>query len=35
MEDPPPGTYRDIMRTYAKHAEEIRKTWDSIHGGNR
>ncbi len=35
MEDPPAGTYRDIMRAYARHAEEIRKTWDSIHGGSR
>ena len=34
METPPPGTFRDIMRTYARYAEEIRKTWDSIHGGS-
>ena len=34
MEGPPPGTFREIMRTYAKYAEEIRKTWDSIHGGS-
>ena len=34
MENPPPGTFRDIMRTYVRYAEEIRKTWDSIPGGN-
>ena len=34
METPPPGTFRDIMRTYARYAEEIRQTWDSIHGGS-
>lgn len=35
MEDPLAGTYRDILRAYASHAEDIRKTWDSIHGGSR
>ncbi len=35
MEDPPAGTHRDILRAYARHAEDIRKTWDSIHGGSR
>ena len=35
MEDPPAGTYRDILRAYARHAGEIWKTWDSIHGGSR
>ena len=27
----PPGNFRDIMRAYARHATEIRETWDSIH----
>ena len=32
MDQPPPGNFRDIMQAYARHAEEIRATWDSIHG---
>ncbi len=32
---PPFGTFRDSMRTSARHAEVIGKTWDSIHGGNQ
>ena len=28
-----PGNFRDIMSAYARHAERIRRTWDSIHGG--
>lgn len=31
MEQPPPGTFRNIMKAYAKHAEEIRRAWDAIH----
>ena len=34
MDSPPPGTFRDIMKTYARYAEEIWRTWDAIHGGN-
>ena len=33
MDAPPRGTFRDIMSTYAGNAEDIRRTWDSIHGG--
>ncbi len=33
MDDPPPGTLRDIMKVYASYAEEISKVWDDIHGG--
>ena len=33
MDHPPPGNFRDILRVYARHAEEIGATWDSIHGG--
>ena len=32
MDAPPPGNFRDIMRAYEIHAEEIRRTWDIIHG---
>ena len=35
MDTPPPGTFRDIMKTYARYAEEINRTWDAIHGGSR
>lgn len=35
MENPPPGTFRDIMRAYAGCAEEIRSAWDAIHGSRR
>ena len=31
MDQPPPGNFRDIMRAYARHAAEIRATWDAIH----
>ena len=33
METPPPGTLRDIMRAYARYAEEISRARDAIHGG--
>ena len=33
MEAPPAGMFRDIMRAYARYAEEIIRTWDAIHGG--
>ena len=33
MDTPPSGRSRDIMKTYARYAEDIRRTWDSIHGG--
>ena len=33
MEAPPPGNIRDTMQAYARYAEDIRKTWDAIHGG--
>ena len=32
MDQPPPGNFRDIMQAYARHATEIRATWDAIHG---
>ena len=32
MEAPPPGNIRDIMQAYARYAEDIRKTWETIHG---
>ena len=32
MDQPPPGNFRDIMQAYARHAAEIRATWDAIHG---
>jgi len=31
MDEPPPGEFRRIMETYARHAEAIRRTWDEIH----
>ena len=31
MDQPPPGNFRDIMQAYARHAAEIRETWDAIH----
>ena len=31
MDQPPPGNFRDIMQVYARHAAEIRETWDAIH----
>ena len=31
MEEPPAGTYRDILRAYGAHAREIRRVWDEIH----
>ena len=33
MDNPPPGNLRDIMKAYASYAEEIRRTWDTFHGG--
>ena len=33
METPPPGNLREIMRVYSRYSEEIRNTWDTIHGG--
>ena len=33
MDTPPSGRSRDIMKTYARYAEDIRRTWDSIRGG--
>ena len=31
MDEPPPGEYRNILDTYARYAESIRKAWDEIH----
>ena len=31
MDQSPPGNFRDIMQAYARHATEIRATWDAIH----
>ena len=33
MDDPPPGTLRDIRAVYERHAARIFETWDVIHGG--
>ena len=33
MDAPPPGNHRDIMKTYAKYAVELRSAWSAIHGG--
>ena len=33
MDNPPPGTHRNIMDAYEKHAARIFETWDAIHGG--
>ena len=32
MDQPPPDNFRGIMQYYARHAAEIRETWDAIHG---
>jgi hypothetical protein len=32
MNKPPPGESRNILSLYKKHAIEIRKKWDEIHG---
>lgn len=32
MDNPPPGDDRAILRAYQSHADDIRKTWDEIHG---
>ena len=32
MDAPPPGNFRGILNAYARYAEEIRRTWDTIHG---
>ena len=32
MDSPPPGDFRDILVAYSKYAEDIRRTWDGIHG---
>ena len=32
MDEPPPGNYRNILGAYTRHADEIKKTWDEIHG---
>ena len=32
MDNPPPGDFRNIQIAYAKYAEDIRVTWDRIHG---
>ncbi len=31
MDQPPPANFPDIMQAYARHAAEIRETWDAIH----
>ena len=30
MDNPPPRNYRDILAAYSRHAQDIRRTWDSI-----
>ena len=32
MDVPPPCNLRDIMKIYARYAEEIRSAWSTIHG---
>lgn len=32
IEEPPPGTYRDIMEAYRKNSYLINQTWEKIHG---
>lgn len=32
MDEPPPGNYRSIMVAYLRHATEIRRAWNEIHG---
>ena len=32
MDEPPPGSFRDILTVYSKYSEDIRRTWDNIHG---
>ena len=32
MDVPPPGNFRNIMKAYARHADEIRNAWSHIHG---
>ena len=33
MDDPPGGMRRTILEAYRKHAVEIFRVWDRIHGG--
>ena len=33
MDDPPPGEFRAILKVYRTYAEDIRNTWEAIHGG--
>ena len=33
MDAPPPGRFRDIMKAYARFAEDIARVWNAIHGG--
>ena len=30
MDTPPSVNFRNIIRAYARHAEEVRRTWDAI-----
>ena len=32
LEDPPPGTQRQVLEAYGQHAATIRAEWDRIHG---
>lgn len=32
MDEPPPGKQRAILRLFHRHAVELRKAWDDIHG---
>ena len=31
MDEPPPGRWRDILRSYRLHAVVIREAWDRLH----
>ena len=35
MEEPPPHKRRAIREAYVRHAAEIRRKWDEIHGVRR
>ena len=32
MDEPPPGNLRDTLTAHPRYAEDIRRTWDNIHG---
>lgn len=32
MDEPPSGEYRSVLLAYRRHADAIRRIWDSVHG---